>query len=121
MDILEHEGRERIFGTTLPTDSVADEIREGTRRNAKSSLYFFNTAVLGFDRLQPNPHLELCSFVQRIPRRRKVCLIPRDCYKSTIGSKGLPLWILIQDDFCGLPGREHRILLESFSSENAKK
>lgn len=125
MDILENKSREEVFqehfGISLPTDSVQDEIHSTTRSNSQKSLYFFSTAILGFDKIQQNPHLEVCSFIQRIPKSRKVCLIPRDCYKSTIGSKSLPLWILIQDSFQGLPGREHRILCASFSSENAKK
>lgn len=121
MDIIETKAREQIFNGHVPTDSVADEVLEKTRENGRNSLYFFATAICGFDKVQRNPHLELCSFIQRIPKRRKVLLIPRDCYKSTIASKALPLWILLQKDFCGLPGREHRILCASFSSDNAKK
>lgn len=108
----------------LPTSSYADEIYETTRQRAKASLYFFTTAVLGWNKVQPVPHLALCNFIQNVSppnKRRKCVLIPRDCYKSTVGSKSFPLWILIQDEFCGLPGREHRILLSSFSAENAKK
>ena len=126
MDIIETAGREAIFKdqlgfVALPSDSVADEIWTATRANARASLYFFTTAVMAFDKVQPNPHRELCSFIQDTAKRRKVALVPRDCYKSTIGSKSLPLWILVQEDFCGMPGLEHRILLGSFSSENAKK
>lgn len=121
MDIIETAARDKLFNSNVPTDSVADEVREQTRNNGINSLYFFATAICGFDKVQKNPHLELCSFIQRIPRKRKVLLIPRDCYKSTIASKALPLWILIQKSFLGLPGREHRILCASFSSDNAKK
>lgn len=120
-DILSTTAREEIFGPDIPTDSVQDEVREATRLNGINSLFFFSTAICGFNKVERNPHLELCSYIQRIPKQRKVLLIPRDCYKSTIASKALPLWILIQKDFCGLPGREHRILCASFSSDNAKK
>lgn len=120
-DILSTHARQEIFGGNVPTDSVQDEVQTMTRENAINSLYFFATAVCGFNKVERNPHLELCSFIQRIPKKRKVLLIPRDCYKSTIASKSLPLWILIQKEFCGLPGREHRILCGSFSSDNAKK
>jgi len=108
----------------LPTSSFADEIYETTRARGKASLYFFTTAVLGWNKVQVVPHLSLCNFIQSVEppnKQRKVVLIPRDCYKSTVGSKSFPLWILIQDSFCGLPGLEHRILLSSFSAENAKK
>lgn len=126
MDVLKTDARERIFKQELglpevPTDSGADEFRETLRKNGKANLYYFSTAILKWSKIQPDPHLPVCNFIQTIPKLRKVLLIPRDCYKSTIGSKSLPLWILIQDSFCGLPGLEHRISLQSHSSENAKK
>jgi predicted phage terminase large subunit-like protein len=126
LDILRSDAREEIFKNQLgfesvPTDSSADEFRETLRANGKKSLYYFSTAVLKWTKIQPDPHLPVCNFIQTQPKLRKVLLIPRDCYKSTVGSKSLPLWILIQDNFCGLPGLEHRISLQSHSSENAKK
>jgi predicted phage terminase large subunit-like protein len=113
--------------TELPTESRVDEIYETTKARGRASLYFFATAVLGWNKIEKEPHLEMCDFIQRVPethpgsRRRKLLLVPRDCYKSTIGSKSFPLWVLIQKDFCGLPGPEHRMLLYSFASENAMK
>ena len=130
MDILTRTAERSAFsalGQQLPTESRMDEVREQWRVNGIKSLYFFATAILGWNKIQPVPHLELCNFIQFIPpehpehKLRKVLLIPRDTYKSTVGSKSFPLWILIQPEFCGLPGREHRILLWSHSSENSKK
>jgi predicted phage terminase large subunit-like protein len=124
MDIILDHGKKAIeeaLGVNLPPSSQADELRAQTRQRAQESLFFLSTAVLGYDKIQRNPHLELCNFIQNTEKKRKVVLIPRDTFKSTVGSKSLPIWILIQDDFCGLPGPEHRILLASFSSENAKK
>jgi predicted phage terminase large subunit-like protein len=125
MDILTTSAREKAFqenlGIKLPTDSRADEIYELTRENGRRSLYFFATAILKWDKIEAVPHRSVCDFMQKVPKQRKVILIPRDTYKSTVGSKSLPLWILIQKDFCGLPGPEHRILLSSFASQNAAK
>lgn len=131
MEILQTKAQEHIFrdvlGVPMPTSSLGDELRENLRRNGKASLYYFSTAILGWNKIRVTPHKEMADFAQQVPpefpnrKRRKVCLIPRDCYKSTLFSKSMPLWILIQDDFCGLPGLEHRILLCSFSSVNAQK
>src|SRR5690606_6837932 len=115
MDILSKDAQSRNFGMLgieLPTDSLGDEIYETTRANSRKSLYFFSTAVLGWNKLRAEPHLEMCNFAQRLPpepgaKRRKLMLVPRDCFKSTIASKSMPLWILIQKDFLGLPGLEH--------------
>lgn len=115
------------MGERLPTESTVDEMKETNRLLGLKSLYFFETAILGWSKIQVTPHKELTDFIQQVPptypnrKRRKVVLIPRDTFKSTIGSKSFPLWILIQPEFCGLPGLEHRILLWSHSSENAKK
>jgi predicted phage terminase large subunit-like protein len=125
VEILSRKHHEELFsgtGLSLPTESTVDEMRETLRTQGKQSLYFFATAILNWSKIRKNPHFALCNYIQDVSKgRRKVLLVPRDTYKSTIGSKSLPLWILIQDEFCGLPGREHRILLCSHSGDNAKK
>jgi predicted phage terminase large subunit-like protein len=127
VEILSRKHHEELFsgtGLILPTESTVDEMRETLRRQGKESLYFFSTAILNWNKIRKQPHFELCNFIQNIAPphgRRKVLLVPRDTYKSTVGSKSLPLWIILQDEFCGLPGREHRILLWSHSGDNAKK
>ena len=128
MDVVTTNAQRALFegqlGIDMPSSSIGDELRERTRRNGQRSLFFLTTAVLGWNKLRQQPHLEMCNFIQDVdpPRgRRKVVLIPRDCYKSTVISKSFPLWILIQDSFLGLPGPEHRILLVSHSSVNAQK
>lgn len=131
MDILKKDAQKGLLGGLgvhqLPTESVVDEIYVNTQDRGRASLYFFSTAVLGWNKIVQNPHLEMCDFIQRVPpefpdaKRRKLLLVPRDCYKSTIASKSFPLWVLIQKEFCGLPGPEHRILLYSFAADNASK
>jgi phage terminase large subunit-like protein len=118
---------ENALGVPMPTSSSSDEFIHTLRENGRKSLYYFTTAILNWNKVRLVPHKEMSDFAQEVPpefpnrKRRKVVLIPRDCYKSTLFSKSLPLWILIQKEFCGLPGLEHRILLSSFSSQNAQK
>jgi len=124
LDILTRDAQRERFadlGLKLPTESRADELYEMNRANGRKSLYFLSTAILKWDKIEVVPHREICEFVQRVPKSRKVCLVPRDTFKSTIGSKSFPIWVLIQDMFMGLPGREHRILLWSFAQANASK
>lgn len=128
MDVITNNAQRALYegslGISMPSSSLGDELHDRLRANSRKSLFFFTTAVLGWNKLQQDPHLSLCDFIQNVEPphgRRKVVLIPRDCYKSTIGSKSLPLWILIQESFLGIPGREHRILLVSHSSVNAQK
>lgn len=129
MEILSNKAAAKVFadlGIAPPTSSEGDELRERTRQMGKKSLYFFATAILGWDKLAQDPHLAMCNFIQNpnpppLVPFRKALLVPRDCYKSTIASKSLPLWYLIQDELMGLPGCEHRILLCSSASTNAQK
>lgn len=114
----------KALGLPVPEDPSLEDMRVLLREASIKSLYFFSTAILGWTKIQLEPHKELCDFIQNVDaphKRRKVLLIPRDCYKSTVASKSFPLWILIQPMFCGLKGLEHRILLWSHSSDNAKK
>jgi len=130
VEILSKNAQNKFFNEQLritpPTSSDGDKLRDDLRRMGKASLYFFSTAILKWDKLQDDPHLEICNFIQTpnappLAPFRKCLLVPRDCYKSTIGSKSLPLWYLIQDDLMGIPGLEHRILLCSSASTNAQK
>lgn len=130
MEILSRKASDKFFRDELritpPTSSQGDELRGFLRESGIKSLYFFATAILKWDLLQEDPHLGMCAFIQtpNAPPKaafRKALLVPRDCYKSTIGSKSLPLWYLIQPMLQGLPGREHRILLCSSASTNAQK
>ena len=122
MDVLTpHAVPDRAAALGVSSGDEADRCRAEWRQWAIDSLYFFSTAVLRNDKVQAVPHREICTFLQTIPRSRKVCLVPRDTFKSTLASKALPLWILLQPTFCGLPGKEHRMLLASHSSVNAQK
>lgn len=103
------------------TANTIEGLKGDVRKRARSSLYYFTTAILGWNKLRVVPHKGMCDFIQDVTVRRKVMLIPRDCYKSTIISKSFPLWVLIQEEIWGLPGLEHRILLLMHASDNAKK
>ena len=105
----------RQAGTTDSGEMIAK-----LKRRAQRSLYVFNKAILGWDRLVKHLHGSICRFLQavepvggiirldehdyRITHRRGV-LIPRDCFKTTI-AKGLVMHMTIQDEEtnCYLPG-----------------
>src|SRR5882672_8859748 len=103
MDILENTARRELHqelrsaGLAVPVgeprniSSSVDTLRGDTREKAVKSLYFFTTAVFGWNKLQKEPHLEMCRFLETT--QRGVMLVPRDCYKSTIASKSAPIWI----------------------------
>ncbi len=85
------------------------------RARADADLFFFCREVLGLTLLEDEPHRRLCRWLQRPARmRKKLVLMPRGSFKSSIISFGYCLWRLLQD-----PAR--RVLLDSDLRANAKK
>ena len=83
-----------------------DDLRLSMRQKCQESLYFLCKAVLGFSDFQPEPHLAMCQHIQSSVDLRKLILIPRGHYKSSAGSIGYPIWLLINNP-------DERILLGS--------
>lgn len=102
----------------LTQAKASPEFLENLRNLSKSSLYFFTRAILMFNKLTENLHLPFCNFVQDLTVPRKLILLPRGHYKTTVGSIGFICWLIIQDEIQGLgiKGTEARILL---AKENA--
>lgn len=115
-------GRARQAGT----DGTRDEFIETFRANAERSLYFFSKGVMGRDRLTMALHGDACKFLQRIPPYRKLMLMPRDHYKTTLVAQCLPTHILIQPRatncyFANKDGAESCILLIGETLDRAEK
>ncbi len=128
--VVEHPGEDNAYvrqaGTTDVGSSIETPAVKMLRLNAEQSLYFFCRTILGFDRLTDHLHLEVCNFVQKCPPNRKLILLPRDCFKTTIVSKGLPIHIFIQSEEANIyiPGRlgSHlKILLACETEANGQK
>lgn len=83
---------------------------EVTRRKALKDLFFFSKEILGYD-LEEVPHRELCEFIGS-PVRRKLVLLPRGTYKTSVISQSYPVWRICQDP-------NQRILLDSEVIENS--
>lgn len=88
------------------------EFLDQMRQDCLDSLYLFCKTVCGFDRLTERLHKPICDFLQTDPSIRKVLMLPRDHYKSTI-IMGYVLWRL-----CHNP--EERILLVGDTATTAQ-
>jgi len=102
------------------------------KRSAEANLWFFGRYVLGYNLLTKTLHLDVANFIQTIPPYRKLLLLPRNHYKSTL-SRAFAIHLLIQPDGRnvyfpnGFPhkkytsdGRMTRILLASKTSDLAQ-
>lgn len=131
------EGEENIFETEeiivdqktgkvrqAGTDGVGGEFIQQFKDRAEKSLYFFSKSFMGRDRLTPALHKPICDWFSKVPPHRKLLLLPRDHYKTTIASQCLPIHLVIQSPekniyFPGKSGTDTRILLACESEQRA--
>jgi len=88
-------------------------LTEHLREQYKQSLYFFTKQGLGYHDLQPATHKPICKVLEG-PCKKKLIVVPRGCFKSTICSIAYPIWLLIKDP-------NHRILLDSELFTNSSR
>lgn len=86
------------------------------RSRAEKSLYFFARGVLNCWWLIPQLHKPMCAWMQRVPPRRKMLMVPREHGKTTLAGQCLPLhmWIQPKDGniyFPDMLGTATRILM----------
>ena len=87
-------------------DTLADKGRK--------SLFFFARGILGMKDLTHDVHKPICDALQNSSFRRVCLIIPRDWFKSSIGSIAFPIWCVINNP-------NMRILIAQNSYNNACK
>lgn len=87
---------------------------EKLRTACKENLFFLARAVLGFTDLCEEVHLPVCKSLQNLNIKKKIIVMPRDWFKSTLGSVALPI-------FLALKNPNIRILICQNSHSNACK
>jgi len=120
--VISKSGEVRQAGSTDPNGRFIKLIK----RKAESSLYFFAKSILGLNRMVSHLHGEVCDVLQKWPPYRKLILLPRDCFKSTIVAKALPIHKFIQPKennayWPGHDGLETKILLTCETAHHASK
>lgn len=77
-----------------------------TNPPSAEELYVFSVDVLGYKDLAPEPHDEMCEFLISLvqnpqfdddERTYGMMLVPRDCFKSTVGVVCLILYLLVKN------------------------
>jgi hypothetical protein len=76
---------------------AADAITvEALRQKCLTDLYFLNTAFLGFTECYEPFHRPVCEFITA-PGKRKLILLPRDHFKTSIGTVGYAVQSILKD------------------------
>jgi hypothetical protein len=107
--------------TSRKREKTESELRHDVRAKAKASLFYMCYSVCGMSKFTEDLHLPMANYVQMFPwsggppnSRRKMCWCSREHFKSSIVSRGLPLWLLAHD-------RNTTIALVSAKHVNTKK
>jgi len=79
-------------------------------------------AVLGWTDLTQGLHLPFCTYLQTVPPRRKLALMPREHFKTTVAmSLGIHLTIQPKDHNLYIPGLDGRNSNILFAAQTATK
>lgn len=103
---------ERVY-PSVPKDAVEDRRLE-LRQRGIDDLYFFTRGVLGYNLLVPHAHKHLCKFADTCDALRRMFLMPRSHFKTTIITIAQTM-----QDVCKDPN--DRILIVGSSSTNAER
>ena len=113
-------------------EQVAQAKMEYLKRQSKDNLFLFTKYVLGYNLLEEKPHKEVCDFLvdeatldlirslgrnklpDNAPTKKKLLMLPRSTFKSTIATVSFPLFALWNNP-------ELSIMIDNESYKNSKK
>ncbi len=79
-----------------PTEP-SEELRQKMRYLATTSLYYLCKVVLGYNKLVPHVHMPMCVFANTVTALRRLKLMPRTHYKTTIWTIALSIQDIIRN------------------------
>jgi hypothetical protein len=86
-----------------PRDLAGDQVgqlRALFEADDGSGLWLFAYFVCGLDKLTRDLHWEMCQFLSQWGQpgwRRLMMMVPRGSFKTSLGSKAVPLWLATRD------------------------
>ena len=97
-----------------PQDYQAKATKEFLRQIYTKDLFYFTQKLLGYDLLTEKTHRPICNLLEDKTVKRKMIVVPRGCFKSTICTVAYPIWKLLNDP-------NERIMIDSELYENSSK
>ena len=123
--MMDRQQKERIVQAKL----------EKLKRVSYEDFYYFTKHMMNYDLLEPQPHKEVCDFFIKEPNLlewlkmtraeraaksqddgnvKKLIMLPRGTFKSTVATISLPVWLAWHDP-------NLRIMIDNESYKNSKK
>lgn len=93
-------------------DVAIEACKEILRTHYRNSLFHTCKDLLGYSDMTPHTHGGMCQALES-PTRRKLIVMPRGCFKSSVGVVGYSIWRLMRDP-------NERILIDSEVFSNSK-
>lgn len=76
---------------------VNEDTRQQMRELGKNNLYYLCKVILGYDKLVPHVHMPMCEFADTVKVNRRLKLMPRTHFKTTIWTIALSIQDIIKD------------------------
>ena len=76
---------------------VNEDTRQQMRELGKNNLYYLCKVILGYDKLVPHVHMPMCEFADTVKANRRLKLMPRTHFKTTIWTIALTIQDIIKD------------------------
>lgn len=108
-----------VFELTSPESfpkkpvNATEKLRKQLAERGKKDLYFLAKSILGYSKIRPEVHGSLCRFLDMVKCNRRMILMPRTHYKTTIATIADTIKEIINDP-------NIRILIVSDTGTNAE-
>ena len=80
-----------------PPKQASESLRRRLRERADRDFYFFTKAILGYSDLNSKTHRALCRFLQSATYSRRMILMPRGTFKTTIATIAHSIFLLTKN------------------------
>lgn len=95
-------------------EQLSSDVRQDLAQAALGDLFLFAKGVLGYHQMTPTCHGPLTTFLAHNNKQFKVALMPRDHFKTSVGTIAGSLWKAANDP-------NQRILIANETSTNAER
>ena len=95
-------------------EKMSTDLRHDLADYFRGDLYAFAKGVLGYTDMTPKVHGPFCSFLQHNRKQFKLALMPRDHFKTSVGTVAGNMHLAVNDP-------NHRILIGNETGTNAER
>lgn len=94
---------DRLYQVTDPENlpkkpaTPTSETKDRMKKLGKENLYYLCKVILGYDKLVPHVHMPMCEFANTVKARRRLKLMPRTHFKTTIWTIALTIQDILRD------------------------